>query len=58
MKASQELEKVFQKSSKRLSSDEKVGFTKEEFCVMDFEKKEMKFKNPIDMANWIWGPHT
>jgi hypothetical protein len=29
-------------------------WSREELCVMDFDKKEMKFKSSDDLAGWIW----
>ena len=58
MTVNHELETVFSNTPRREWKDGKYGFTKEEFCVMDFEKKEMKFSNAENLAAWIWRENT
>lgn len=36
------------------NDSENASWSREELCVMDFDKKEMKFKSPHDLAGWIW----
>jgi hypothetical protein len=36
------------------TNGEKVSWFRETLCVMDFGRKEMKFKTPDDLARWIW----
>jgi len=36
-------------------TDGRTQWTKEVFNAIDFDKKEMRFKHPGDMAKWIWG---
>jgi len=52
--ATHELETVLWNTPRWEWKKGKAGFTMEELCVMDFEKKKMKFEEPDHLAKWIW----
>ena len=37
------------------NDDKEDAWTKQELVLMDFDKKEMKYKHPDDLGQLIWG---